>query len=69
MIRNVGSTDKIIRLVVGIALVAWALLGTGSYHWIGWLGVILIATALLGTCLLYIPLGIKTCPAQSNEAS
>lgn len=68
MAKNMGTTDKIIRVILGIALVAWAVVGNSQYSWIGWLGVIPLATVLFGTCLLYTVFGIKTCPAQNHEA-
>ncbi len=66
MKANVGSADKVIRIVVGIALLAWAVLGTGSMHRFGWIGIVPIATALFSFCPLYTLLGIRTCPAPKN---
>ena len=66
MKANVGSADKVIRIIVGIALLAWALLGTGSMHALGWIGIVPIATALFGFCPLYTLLGIRTCPAPKD---
>lgn len=57
--KNVGSTDRIIRLVVGALLVVLALTGTiGAW---GWLGLIFIVTAFLNFCPLYRILGKSTC--------
>ena len=60
--QNVGSADKIARLVVGGLLILLALMGQIGV-W-GWIGVIPIATALMGWCPAYTLLGIKTCPTQ-----
>lgn len=57
--KNVGSTDRIIRLVVGALLVVLTLMGTIGV-W-GWLGLILIGTAFLNFCPLYRILGKSTC--------
>ena len=50
MTRNVGTIDRAIRIVLGLILIAfalgWIFPGTG-FNWIGWLGVVLIATALV----------------------
>ncbi|MCO4843783.1 MAG: DUF2892 domain-containing protein [Yoonia sp.] len=59
MIKNVGSPDRIARLVIGALLVLLALTGTIGV-W-GWIGVVLIATAVLNFCPLYRILGINTC--------
>jgi len=53
--RNVGSVDKTIRLVAGIALLALAFLGLG-----GVVGVILLATGLLNFCPLFKIFGISS---------
>ncbi|MGB1110696.1 MAG: YgaP family membrane protein [Gammaproteobacteria bacterium] len=65
MTKNVGGIDKVIRIIAGIALIAWAILGTG-YNWIGWIGVVPLATALLGICPAYSLIGVNTCPANNK---
>ena len=42
----VGAADKIIRIIIGIGMLAYAWLGQGQYRWIGWFGVVPIATVL-----------------------
>jgi hypothetical protein len=60
---NIGFFDRLARIVVGAALLAFALgylaPGTG-WNWVGWIGVIPILTALVGTCPLYSVFGITT---------
>ncbi|MCX6550520.1 MAG: DUF2892 domain-containing protein [Acidobacteria bacterium] len=58
MKTNVGGIDRIVRGVAGVALIGWALMGGPVW---AWLGVIPLATAAIGWCPLYIPLGISTC--------
>jgi hypothetical protein len=58
--KNVGSADKIARIVVGALLILLSLMGT--IGWWGWIGIVPIATALMGWCPAYTLLGIKTCP-------
>lgn len=58
MQKNVGGIDKIARIVVGIALIVWAIAGGPVWAWIGLLP---LATGLLGWCPAYTLLGIKTC--------
>ncbi len=70
MMKNVGSADKIVRLVVGIALIAFALFGPADigWKWVGWIGVVPIVTALMGWCPLYSIVGMKTCPTDKKPA-
>jgi hypothetical protein len=68
MTTNVGMIDRIFRIIVGLALLAFALgyiwPGT-SYNWVGWIGVVPILTGLFGTCPAYSLLGVSTCPART----
>lgn len=58
MNKNLGNTDRLIRLLIGIALIAYAYM-TGNT--IAYIGIIPILTALIGWCGLYAILGINTC--------
>ncbi|MDI1253019.1 DUF2892 domain-containing protein [Thermomonas sp.] len=58
MKANIGKIDKWIRIVLGVALIAWA--ATGGPMW-AWIGVIPLATALINFCPLYRLVGINTC--------
>ena len=64
MKRNVGGIDRILRIVVGAALMILA--STGTVGWWGWLGVIPLATGLMSFCALYTLLGINTCPVDKR---
>jgi uncharacterized integral membrane protein len=63
MTRNVGGIDRIARIVIGIALLLFAITGVPatSFNWIGWIGVVPLLTAAIGWCPLYAPFGIRTC--------
>ncbi len=61
--KNVGTVDKILRIVIGLALLAGALAGYGTWMWIG---LIPLFTGLLGTCPLYSVFGFRTCPLDSK---
>ncbi len=63
MENNAGTTDKIIRFIIGTIIVA---LGLYFQSWLGMLGVVLIGTALFGKCLLYYPFGISTGHKKSH---
>jgi hypothetical protein len=63
MTANIGSIDRIARIVIGLALIAAALELFGPAYqsvW-AWIGIIPLATGLVGWCPLYSVLGIKTC--------
>ncbi|MCT4666202.1 MAG: DUF2892 domain-containing protein [Flavobacteriales bacterium] len=64
MKKNMGSTDKIIRIIIAILLVGLYYNGTLSGT-IGIVAVILsivfVLTSLISFCPLYLPFGIKTC--------
>lgn len=61
---NVGGIDRIFRIVVGVALIAMTLMGSIGV-W-GWIGVVPLLTAALGSCPLYTVLGLNTCPMKKS---
>lgn len=71
MIKNVGSLDKTIRLVLGIALGVWAVPGLAPGSTLSYValavGVILIATALMNFCPLFKMFGISTNKNTQSE--
>lgn len=56
---NIGTADRVLRIVLGLLLVGLAAAGTIG-PW-GWLGMIFIGTAFLKFCPIYRVLGFKTC--------
>jgi sulfite exporter TauE/SafE len=63
MTLNVGMIDRLARIIVGIALIAFALgyIAPGTnWAWVGWIGVVPILTAIFGTCPAYSLLGMST---------
>jgi hypothetical protein len=59
--KNVGGIDRVLRLVVGIVLIALVFVGPQT-PW-GWIGIIPLATALFGYCPAYRLIGLNTCGA------
>jgi hypothetical protein len=57
MKRNVGKTDRIIRIILGILIAAAGII---FESWLGLFAIIPIVTALTGRCGLYRPFGIST---------
>jgi hypothetical protein len=62
MTPNVGGIDRVLRVIIGVVLVALAVMGTIG-PW-GWIGLVPLATAALGVCPLYTVLGFSTCPMK-----
>ncbi|WP_425045470.1 YgaP family membrane protein [Primorskyibacter sp. S87] len=61
--RNMGQTDRVIRTIIGIALIALAFAAlSGGWAWLaGIVGAVMLATAAMGNCPPYAILGINTC--------
>ncbi len=69
MAANVGTVDRIFRVVIGLVLIAYAIpLGFPStgWNWVGWIGVVPILTAFFGICPAYSLLGLSTCSRQGK---
>lgn len=61
---NEGSLDRILRVLVGIGVLSLAFIGPQT-PW-GYLGLIPLATGLVGFCPLYALLGVNTCGARKT---
>jgi hypothetical protein len=66
MKQNVGSADRAIRVIAGIAIIV---LGIVMHSWWGLLGLLPIATGLLRCCGMYSLLGINTCSSDKSSAT
>lgn len=64
MTKNVGGIDKIIRIVLGLVLIGLAV--TGTVGWWGYLGIVPLATGLMGWCPPYALLGFNTCSVKKD---
>ena len=62
MKTNAGGIDPILRIVLGLAIIALTLTGTIS-AW-GWIGVVPVLTGALAICPLYTMLGFRSCPVK-----
>lgn len=62
MKRNVGSADRILRLIAGIGI---AIAGVIFESYWGLIGVVLMATAIFSLCPIYLMLGIRTTKKES----
>ena len=64
MTTNIGGIDRVLRIVVGLLLIAYAIpigFHATGWNWVGWIGVVPLVTALVGNCPAYSILGLNTC--------
>ena len=64
MTQNVGGIDRALRIVAGLALIVLA--ATATIGVWGWLGVIVLATGVVGICMPYTLFGFSTCAIKTN---
>lgn len=64
MKTNEGTIDRALRILAGLVLIALAATGTVGV-W-GWIGLVPLATGLIGWCPAYTLLGINTCPMKTQ---
>ncbi len=62
MNANVGSVDRIVRIVAGLGLIGATLMGAIG-PW-GWIGVVPLATGAFRFCPAYLPFGLNTCATK-----
>ncbi len=67
MTRNVGTIDRVIRIVLGLALLALIVLVDAPWRWVGLVGLVPLLSAVAGFCPLYSLLGMSTCPMKSGD--
>lgn len=63
---NVGGIDRILRIVVGAALLVWFFVdqGAGFWHYAKLIGIVPLLTGALSRCPLYSIVGMNTCPMK-----
>jgi hypothetical protein len=64
MTMNVGTLDRLFRVVLGLALIGFALWSAVPYAWLGYIGIVPLLTAAIGSCPVYSLLGVSTCPVK-----
>lgn len=65
--KNVGGIDRILRIVVGLALlVGFFMNAEASMRWLYLIGLVPLATGLMQTCPLYALIGLNTCPTRKG---
>lgn len=65
--KNAGGIDRILRVIVGVALLAaFFMMPDASFRMFLLIGIVPLATGLLGSCPLYTILGLNTCPMKKS---
>ena len=64
MKKNTGEFDRVLRVVIGLIIIA---LGILFESWWGLLGVIPLITGTTGFCFLYLPFGFSTCKTNIEK--
>lgn len=59
---NVGGIDRVLRIVLGLVLIALVFVGPKTP--LGWIGIVPLLTGLMRTCPLYTLIGLNTCPRR-----
>ena len=65
---NVGGVDKVVRLVIGAGLLSLLFVLEGNARLLGLIGIVPLATALVGYCPAYTALGLSTCSAKPGRS-
>ncbi|SDX45633.1 YgaP family membrane protein [Roseicitreum antarcticum] len=65
--KNVGGIDRVLRIVIGLALILGFFLNMdGAYSWLYLIGVPIALTGIFSTCLAYRIIGMNTCPTEKR---
>jgi len=63
---NLGTADRLIRVLVGLVLLSLVLTAESSARWLGLIGLVPLATAVVGFCPVYALFGATTCPLRQK---
>ncbi len=64
MKTNIGSLDRILRIIIGLALLG---AGLAVHSWWGLVGLVPLLTAAVRFCPAYLPLGLSTCTRPKTD--
>lgn len=68
MKANVGGIDRLLRVLVGIVLLALIFVLEGDARWWGLIGIMPLTTGLFRFCPAYTLVGLSTCPLERKSA-
>jgi len=64
MKKNVGSVDRLLRIIVGAVIVVW---GVYAESWWGLVGLVPLMTGMLNWCPIYLPFNLSTIKKGDNK--
>ncbi|QQS12878.1 MAG: DUF2892 domain-containing protein [Rhodospirillales bacterium] len=67
MQTNIGTVDRVLRIILGVGLLGMLIWVSGPAKWWGLIGLVPLATAVFRWCPAYVPFGIRTCPADGGK--
>lgn len=67
MKANIGDTERVIRVIIGLALLSLLFILEGNASYWGLVGLIPLATAGIRWCPLWVLFGINTCAAEQRS--
>lgn len=67
MKQNVGGTDRVIRIIIGLVLLSLLFLLEGNLKYLGLIGIIPLFTAFVNWCPLYTLFGVNTCKVKDSK--
>ncbi len=64
MKANIGTADRVVRVIAGLVIV-----GVGTYYqsWWALIGLLPLLTAAVRVCPAYLPFGVSTCKADIDK--
>ncbi|MCY0892620.1 MAG: DUF2892 domain-containing protein [Acidibacillus sp.] len=67
--KNVGGIDRTLRIILGAVFIIYGVMHLHAILGIIGLilGIVFVLTGIIGTCVLYLPFGIRTCPLRRPE--
>jgi hypothetical protein len=68
MTINEAGWDRVVRVLVGLALLAFLIFDRSPYRWFGLIGLAPLLTGIIGWCPGYTLLGVRTCPLKTPDA-
>ncbi|HHG89717.1 MAG TPA: DUF2892 domain-containing protein [Devosia sp.] len=65
--NNMGTLDRILRLVLGAVLVGvFFMFPDAGWRWLALIGIVPLATAIIGSCPIYSIFGLSTCTVKKS---
>ena len=65
MSANVGGIDRVVRIVAGLAILSLFVVLEGNARWWAAIGLVPLATGVIGWCPAYLPFGLSTCRTRA----